>query len=201
MSTDNLNPNADEQPEPQPHSEFSDAPETREADAPAVDLGSPLSPEHTEPTAEAVTEPAAPAHETPVDQGAPVEEAASPSAAPVTTGTDHQNGQTYMAAAPTYDQQSSSPAGYGAAPEPKGLALASLITGIASFLFGWLPLIGFPTGVAAIITGVLAMKRKQPKGLWLTGLILGAIGTLASIFWAVLGAVLVANDPTLMSEF
>ncbi len=64
---------------------------------------------------------------------------------------------------------------------PKGLAIAALITGIVAFLMGLLPVIGALVGVAAIVLGAIALTRKQPKGFALTGLILGALGLIASI--------------------
>ena len=64
--------------------------------------------------------------------------------------------------------------GYAAAP-PKGMSLASLITGIGSIVtlsFG----IGFFAGIAAVILGFIA-KKNQPyaKGFWLTGIITGFV--------------------------
>lgn len=68
-------------------------------------------------------------------------------------------------------------AGYAVAP-PKGLSIASLITGIGSIVTITLG-IGFFAGIAAVILGFIA-KKNQPyaKGMWLTGIITGfaAIG-------------------------
>jgi hypothetical protein len=60
-----------------------------------------------------------------------------------------------------------------------GLAIASLILGIVSFLgFGLL------TGIPAIITGVIALKKQQQeRGISIAGIILGSISTLLSILF------------------
>ncbi|HEV7952029.1 MAG TPA: DUF4190 domain-containing protein [Candidatus Saccharimonadales bacterium] len=71
-----------------------------------------------------------------------------------------------------------------------GLAVTSLVLGIVSFTgFGLL------TGVPAIITGILALKKgQQERAMSIAGIIMGGIATLISllfigliIFFAVLG--------------
>lgn len=68
-----------------------------------------------------------------------------------------------------------------AATKPRRLALAALIVGIAGFLIGWIPVLGFIAGGAAVALGTIALVKKQPLGLSLTGIILGALGALTSI--------------------
>ncbi len=63
----------------------------------------------------------------------------------------------------------------------KGLAISALIVGIVAFLMGLLPVVGALAGIAAIVLGAIALGKKQPKGLALTGLILGACALIASI--------------------
>ena len=65
--------------------------------------------------------------------------------------------------------------------KPIGLALAALIVGIAAFLFGLIPVFGAIVGIAAVVLGVLALRKQQSKGMALTGTILGGIAILASI--------------------
>jgi hypothetical protein len=64
---------------------------------------------------------------------------------------------------------------------PRGLSIASMVTGIASvvFAFFWF---GFLPGVAAVILGHLA-QRRQPdaRPFWLTGIITGYVGILIGI--------------------
>jgi hypothetical protein len=62
-----------------------------------------------------------------------------------------------------------------------GFALAALLVGIAAFLFGLIPVFGALVGIAAIILGVLALRRSQPKGLAVTGIVLGGLAVIASI--------------------
>ena len=71
------------------------------------------------------------------------------------------------------------------APEPtqpattgtSGLPLTSLILGIVSVLA-----LGLLTGIPAIITGAIALRRKQAdRGLSIAGIITGSIGTFFSL--------------------
>ncbi|MBX3077859.1 MAG: Ltp family lipoprotein [Cryobacterium sp.] len=64
---------------------------------------------------------------------------------------------------------------------PMGLALAALLVGIGAFLFGLAPVFGALVGIAAIVLGVLALRKQQPKGMAVTGIVLGAIAAIASI--------------------
>jgi hypothetical protein len=69
------------------------------------------------------------------------------------------------------------PYGYGpqAVQPPQGLAIASMVCGLAGVVmilagFSFLP------GIAAIVTGHLAQKRQpQARGFWITGLITGYV--------------------------
>jgi hypothetical protein len=63
---------------------------------------------------------------------------------------------------------------------PKGFAIAALILGIAAFLLGWVPFLGFFMGALAIVFAILSLIRKQPKGLNITGLVLGVVGAATS---------------------
>ena len=88
---------------------------------------------------------------------------------------------------------------YAAAPAapPQGLAIASMITGIAGIFLGGF----FLASLAAIITGHMAQKR-QPyaRAFWLTGLITGYIGIgiavvvfIFFVLWLVVFAGIVAS--------
>jgi hypothetical protein len=76
--------------------------------------------------------------------------------------------------APSYTSAYGAPTG---PTEPRGLSIASMVTGIAGILFAFLP-----SAIAAVILGHLA-QRRQPAGrpFWLTGLITGYIGILFGI--------------------
>jgi hypothetical protein len=75
---------------------------------------------------------------------------------------------------------------YGAPQPPRGLAIASLITGIIGAFFSLIYGVGFLPSLAAVITGHLASKR-QPyaRGMWLAGLICGYVGLAISVLWIV----------------
>lgn len=66
-------------------------------------------------------------------------------------------------------------------PKPIVFALVSLITGIMAFLLGLVPFIGLTVGAVAVIFGILAIRKKQSKGMSITGTVLGGVGFLASL--------------------
>ncbi|QAB17777.1 hypothetical protein Leucomu_07470 [Leucobacter muris] len=63
----------------------------------------------------------------------------------------------------------------------RGLAIAALAVGSAAFLIGWTPFFGLAAGATAIILGVVALHKKQPKALSITGIALGGVAALTSI--------------------
>jgi hypothetical protein len=64
---------------------------------------------------------------------------------------------------------------------PVGFALAALLVGIGAFLLGLIPVFGALVGVTAIVLGVLALRRRQVKGMAVVGIALGSIAVIASI--------------------
>lgn len=76
------------------------------------------------------------------------------------------------------------PPAYSGAPgaEPaKTLSLISLIAGIVGLFLGTIFSIG------AIVLGFMGRaKEPQAKGMWLTGIILGFVGLVLSVFWIIL---------------
>lgn len=85
-------------------------------------------------------------------------------------------------------------------PPPKasiGLALAALLVGVGAFLFGLIPVFGALLGIAAIVLGVLALRKQQSKVLAIIGLVLGGIGALTSLLTTLgLGAIISTGDDT-----
>lgn len=83
-----------------------------------------------------------------------------------------------------------------------GLAIAAMVIGIVSLIIGWVPFLGFCIGITAIILGIVALKKKQSKGMSITGIITGAV----SIVWnivisiifivSILGAAITAGEIT-----
>ena len=92
---------------------------------------------------------------------------------------------------------------YGAPQPPKGLAIASMVTGIASIVFSFYGF-GILPSIAAIITGNLARTRQpHARGFWLAGLICGYIGLGFAILWIVgiiIFIVVAANDPSFLES-
>lgn len=72
---------------------------------------------------------------------------------------------------------------------PKGLAITALILGIAALIFAWVPFLGFILGAVGVILGIMALVKKQPKGLGLTGLILSAVAVIAGLIVTIIAAV------------
>jgi len=60
-----------------------------------------------------------------------------------------------------------------------GLAIASMVLGIASLVMGWAVFLGFATGIVAVVLGIIALKKKTGKGMSITGIVTGAI----SVIW------------------
>lgn len=102
----------------------------------------------------------------------------------------HANGeQRYWDGSQWRETESSTPPAPGAfqyevgalVKRPAGLAITALIIGIVAFLIGWVPVFGAIVGAAAVIVGIIALARKQRKGMAITGLALGAVALLVSV--------------------
>jgi hypothetical protein len=67
-------------------------------------------------------------------------------------------------------------------PQPtNGLAIASLVTGIVAFVFGWALFFGFLVGATAIVLGIIGLKKPGGKGLSIAGIVTGGVGALWSV--------------------
>jgi hypothetical protein len=65
--------------------------------------------------------------------------------------------------------------------KPAGLAIAALVVGIVAFLVGLVPVFGALVGIAAVVLGILALRKRQSKGMAITGTVLGGVAIVASI--------------------
>jgi hypothetical protein len=103
--------------------------------------------------------------------------------------------------APTYAPAADRPAAYqpvygagyyGAPQPPKGLSIASMVTGIVGVVLSLFYGLGLFPSITGIITGHLALKR-QPyaKGFWITGLVTGYVGLLFSLIGVALLVILI----------
>lgn len=63
----------------------------------------------------------------------------------------------------------------------RGIGIAALVVGIVAFLVGIVPVVGAIIGAAGIALAIIALVKKQPKGLAVTALILSALAFIASI--------------------
>ncbi|TXR55494.1 DUF4190 domain-containing protein [Quadrisphaera setariae] len=67
-----------------------------------------------------------------------------------------------------------------------GWATGAIVTAGVAFIFGWVPVFGLLLGVAAIVLGVVALRRAtalsgRGRGLGITSIVLGALAALTSI--------------------
>ncbi len=66
-------------------------------------------------------------------------------------------------------------------PRARALSIVALGLGIGALLLSWVPWLGVLLAVAAVAVGIVALVRKQPLGLSLTGLILGGLALLVAL--------------------
>jgi hypothetical protein len=65
-------------------------------------------------------------------------------------------------------------------PQPNGLAIAALICGIIALLLSWIPVINFLAiilGIAAVVTGIMGLRRAGDPGYGQRGLAVGGLVT------------------------
>ena len=67
-----------------------------------------------------------------------------------------------------------------------------MVVGVVAGLTSFLPVVGALAGIAAVVLGILAIRRKQSVVLAVIGIVLGVIGFTISLFftiaWIGLGA-------------
>lgn len=86
-------------------------------------------------------------------------------------------------------------------PQPvNGLAVASLITGIVAFISGWIPFWGLLVGIAAVVLGILGLKKIHGKGLAIAGISTGALGALAGLLATVFFIIAVVSSATFFDD-
>lgn len=85
-------------------------------------------------------------------------------------------------AAPSYTPGTYAHGYYAAPQQPKGLGIASMVTGIVGVFFSLGYGLGLFPAIAAIITGHLAQKRQpHARGFWIAGLVTGYVGLFLSL--------------------
>lgn len=83
-------------------------------------------------------------------------------------------------------------------PATNGLAVASLVVGIVAFLSGWLPFWGFLSGGAAIVLGILALKKPTGKGMSIAGIVTGGLAALTSILFTIFFIAVLSAGPSII---
>ncbi|AZZ56685.1 hypothetical protein [Rathayibacter iranicus] len=96
--------------------------------------------------------------------------------------------------APPVPPFSGSHAAPPAPPARSGLAITALIIGIAAVPLAFVPILGGPLAIAAIVLGIVTLaKRKPPKSFGVTGLVLGVVGVVLTIVIIVITAIGIVN--------
>ncbi|OEJ35123.1 DUF4190 domain-containing protein [Streptomyces subrutilus] len=91
---------------------------------------------------------------------------------------------------------------HASAPAPgtarNGMAVAALVTGIASLLLLWLWFVGIPLALVAIGLGIAALRRARGgaggRGMAITGLTLGAVTVVIAGILVAVGVSLLNSD-------
>lgn len=77
----------------------------------------------------------------------------------------------------------------------KNLAICSLVLGILSIVFSWIPYIGIILALIALPQGIVSLVQKRPgKGLAIAGIITGVVGILFSLFFILIYVIAVVFE-------
>ncbi len=66
-------------------------------------------------------------------------------------------------------------------PKSNGIAITALVVGIIAFLSGWIPVWGLLVGIAAVVFGIVGLKKSQNKGMSITGIVTGGLALLTGL--------------------
>lgn len=89
-----------------------------------------------------------------------------------------------------------------APPQSNGLAVASLVLGILSILFAWIPIIGLIAWILAplgLVFGLVALGKPVGKGMAIAGSICSGVGLLICLLW-VIGLGMAASSSAIISD-
>ena len=81
-----------------------------------------------------------------------------------------------------------------------GLAITALVLGIVSFCLGWTGIPGLILAVLAVVFGIIALVQKQNKGMGITGIVLGAIALVTSLFITLAGLAILGGAAKVAEE-
>lgn len=96
------------------------------------------------------------------------------------------DGAAWHAAPPYVPAGPASPPPYATGPaRPQGLAVTALILGVAAVLSALIPFLGLVVAIAGLVFGVIALVKRQPKGLAVTGTALSGLSAAWSLIVAI----------------
>lgn len=87
-----------------------------------------------------------------------------------------------------------------AGPSQQGLAIGALIAGIVAFLTGLVPFLGLFVALAAMVLGILALRRNQQKVFSYVGLTLGGIALITGLIVAMLFGIAASKPSSVTSS-
>lgn len=89
-------------------------------------------------------------------------------------------------------------------PQGNGLAVASLVLGILSILFAWIPIIGMIAWILAplgLVLGLVGLGKPAGRGMAIAGSVCSGIGLLICLLWVIgLGGIMAAGSSAAASE-
>lgn len=100
--------------------------------------------------------------------------------------------------APQYAPPRYAPSQPGAG-ESNLMGILSLISGIISIIFGWVPFLMFVPEVLAVIFGIVGIVKKSGKGMAIAGIVLGGVAFLMTALMTLIVAFIFLGEVT--SEF
>jgi archaellum component FlaG (FlaF/FlaG flagellin family) len=76
---------------------------------------------------------------------------------------------------------------------PGGLAITALVIGIIAFLMGWTGVFAILPAILAIVFGIIALVKKQSKGMGIAGIVLGSIAFITAIIITMVGIAFIGS--------
>lgn len=95
----------------------------------------------------------------------------------------------------TQPTQPAAPSSQPTAPKSSSnaLAITALVLGIVAFCVGWTGPFGLVVAAAAVVFGIIALVKKQSKGMGVTGVVLGGIAFITALIITSLGVALIGG--------
>ena len=75
--------------------------------------------------------------------------------------------------------------------QPKGLAITSMVLGIVGLVFCWVWWLGLPASIVGLILGIVALKKGQPRGMALAGIITAGVALALAVIVTIIILILV----------